>query len=83
MVSSLVVDSVVVIIVVAMGWSLNLTSAMCTHSIRSPEKLVNSMKQIAILVAICKGMETLVREVQFCRSLVRITLPILSNTLMN
>ena len=30
--------------VVAMGWSLNLTSAMCTHSIRSPDGLLNSMK---------------------------------------
>ena len=30
--------------VVVMGWSLNLTSAMCTHSIRSPDGLLNSMK---------------------------------------
>ena len=43
-VSSIVVDSVIVIMVVVMGWSLNLTSAMCTHSIRSPDGLVNSRK---------------------------------------
>ena len=64
----------VVAIVVGIGWSLNLTSAMCTHSIT----LLISMKYFFVVVVICKGMETLVRDVQFCMSLVRITLPILS-----
>ena len=69
--------------VVVMGWSLNLTSAMCTHSIRSPDGLVKSMKWLVVLIAICRGIGTLMREVQFCMPLVRITVPILSNTLMN
>ena len=69
--------------IVGMGWSLNLTSAMCTHSIRSPDGLLNSMKHRVVLLAISRGMETLVREVQFCRSVVRVTHPILLNALMN
>ena len=82
-VRSVVIDSVVIIIVVIMGWSLNLASAMCTHSIMSPDGLVNSMKYWVVFLAICRGMETLVREAQFCRSLIRIILPILLNTVMN
>ena len=69
-----VVGSVGAIVVVS-HWSLNLTSAMCTHSI-VPGAL---LKLLDVLVAICKGMETLVRDVQSCMSLVRITLPILGN----
>ena len=78
-----VVDSVAAIIVVVMDWSLNLTSAMCTHSIRSPDGLVNSMKYWTVLLVICRGMETLVREVQLHSTTDRPTLSILSNILMN
>ena len=37
-------DVVAIVVGPGMGWSLNLTSAMCTHCITSPDGLWKSMK---------------------------------------
>ena len=57
------------LVVVGMGWGLNFTSAICTHS--AVDGFLMTMKLLKRLASNCMGMETLVRDVQSCMSLVR------------
>ena len=61
---------------VGMSSSENLTSAMWSHSMNRCE-FVNSMKHLSVLLAPCKGIETLMRDSQLIMLLVRVTLPTL------